>query len=126
MQLANSFKIPSVGSRVRVTTEYANPNRTFVTVGSVVESMFKDPKTFAVKTGNPMHPVSEISLDFVKNIELISGKFATFSSKARHWKVKSKGSIYLVSYGAGKFTCTCKGFEFRKICKHVSSVRNKV
>ncbi len=45
----------------------------------------------------------------------------------RYWKVKSEDGkrVYLVQRMNGKFSCTCKGFEFRKDCKHVGAVSKK-
>jgi hypothetical protein len=115
--------VPNIGSRVRVTTMYPNTYAyrgeydnyvTYTREGVVVQSIFRDPFMFAVETGAPDHPVSE------------------FNAKSQHvvkieYIVKSEDGkrVYLVQRVNGKFSCTCKGFEFRKDCKHVGAVSKK-
>jgi hypothetical protein len=84
---------------------------------------------FAVKTGDPDHPVSEYnakSLHVVK-IEYIVGGANQIATDKKAWKVKSTDGkkFYLVQRVNGKFSCTCTGFEFRKDCKHVGAVSKK-
>jgi hypothetical protein len=127
--------VPKVGSRVRVTTVYPNTYAyrgkddnyvTYTREGDVVQSIFRDPFMFAVKTGDPDHPVSEYnakSLHVVK-IEVLMGSSTQVATDKKAWKVKSGDgkSFYIVERVNGKFSCTCKGFEFRKDCKHIGAV----
>jgi hypothetical protein len=130
--------VPKIGSRVRVTTMYPNTyayrgeNENFVTYtreGVVVESIFKDPFMFAVKTGAPDHPVSEFNAksQHVVQIEYIKGGSTQVATGTKAWKVKSSDGkkFYIVERVNGKFSCTCTGFEFRKDCKHVGAVSKK-
>jgi len=40
------------------------------------------------------------------------------------WQVKgSKGDEYIVSLDAGRWACTCSGFQFRSRCRHLDEVR---
>ena len=133
-----SVAVPKVGSRVRVTTMYPNTYAyrgkddnyvTYTREGEVVQSIFRDPFMFAVKTGDPDHPVSEYnakSLHVVK-IEYVIGGSNQVATDKKAWKVKSEDGkrVYLVQRVNGKFSCTCKGFEFRKDCKHVGAVSKK-
>lgn len=42
------------------------------------------------------------------------------------WKVKgSKGDTYYVTYNAGNWKCTCKGFQFKQWCSHLTKVQEK-
>ena len=130
--------VPKIGARVRVTTMYPNTyayrgeNNNYVTYtreGDVVQSIFRDPFMFAVKTGDPDHPVSEYnakSLHVVK-IEYVIGGSKQVATDKKAWKVKSGDgkNFYIVERIEGKFSCTCKGFEFRKDCKHVGAVSKK-
>ena len=130
--------VPKVGSRVRVTTMYPNTYAyrgednnyvSYTREGEVVQSIFRDPFMFAVKTGDPDHPVSEYnakSLHVVK-IEYIVGGANQVATDKKAWKVKSGDgkNFYIVERVNGKFSCTCKGFEFRKDCKHVGAVSKK-
>jgi len=130
--------VPTIGSRVRVTTIYPNTYAyrgednnyvTYTREGEVVQSIFRDPFMFAVKTGDPDHPVSEYnakSLHVVK-IEYIIGGSKQVATDKKAWKVKSEdgSKFYIVQRIEGKFSCTCKGFEFRKDCKHIGAVSKK-
>ena len=130
--------VPKVGSRVRVTTMYpnhvvyrgdTNGYVTYVREGVVVQSIFNDPFKFAVKTGDPDHPVSEYNAksQHVVKIEYVTGSATKVATDRKAWKVKSsKGDrVYIVERVNGKFSCTCAGFEFRKDCKHVGAVSKK-
>ncbi len=130
--------VPNIGSRVRVTTMYPNTYAyrgendnyvTYIREGVVVQSIFKDPFMFAVRTGDSDHPVSEYnakSLHVVK-IEYIIGGSKQVATDKKAWKVKSEdgSKFYIVQRIEGKFSCTCKGFEFRKDCKHIGAVSKK-
>ena len=128
--------VPNVGSRVRVTTMYPNTYAyrgeydNYVTMtreGLVVKSIFNDPFYFAVETGATDHPVSEYNAksQHVIKIEYIVGGASQVSTETKAWKVKSKDKVYLVTRVNGKFNCSCKGFEFRRDCKHVGAVSKK-
>ena len=128
--------VPKIGSRVRVTTMYPNTYAyrgefdNYVTntrEGVVVKSIFNDPFMFAVETGAPDHPVSEFNAksQHVVKIEYIVGGANQVATDKKAWKVKSKDKVYLVQRVGGKFSCSCKGFEFRRDCKHVGLVGKK-
>jgi hypothetical protein len=130
--------VPKVGSRVRVTTMYPNTYAyrneydnyvTYTREGVVVESIFRDPFMFAVKTGDPDHPVSEYNAksQHVVKIEFVTGSATQVATDKKAWKVKSEDGkrVYLVQRIAGKYTCTCTGFEFRKDCKHIKAAAAK-
>ena len=130
--------VPNIGSRVRVTTIYPNTYAyrgednnyvTYTREGVVVQSIFRDPFMFAVKTGDPDHPVSEYNAKslHVVRIEVLMGSSAQVATDKKAWKVKSGDgkSFYIVERIEGKYSCTCKGFEFRKDCKHIGLVSKK-
>jgi hypothetical protein len=100
---------------------------TYTREGLVVKSIFNDPFMFAVETGAPDHPVSEYNAksQHVVKIEYIVGGASQVSTETKAWKVKSKEKVYLVTRVNGKFNCSCKGFEFRRDCKHVGAVSKK-
>jgi hypothetical protein len=131
-----AIAVPKVGSRVRVTTMYpnhvvyrgdTNGYVTYVREGIVVQSIFRDPFMFAVETGAPDHPVSEFNAksQHVVKIEYIVGGASQVATETKAWKVKSKDKVYLVQRVGGKFSCSCKGFEFRRDCKHIGLVGKK-
>ena len=133
-----AIAVPKIGSRVRVTTMYpnhvvyrgdTNGYVTYVREGIVVQSIFRDPFMFAVKTGAPEHPVSEFNAksQHVVKIEYVTGSATQVATDKKAWKVKSTDGkkFYIVERVNGKFSCTCTGFEFRKDCKHVGAVSKK-
>ena len=129
-----AVEVPNIGSRVRVTVRdkdyyvYATKEwRDTVYEGTVQKSVFSDPFYFAVRTGNVYHPVSEFNAksERLVKIEYLEGKSITLDTHTKAWKIKSKDKVYLVQRVAGKFSCTCKGFEFRRDCKHIGLVGKK-
>ena len=47
--------------------------------------------------------------------------------KPRTFEVKgSKGDLYCVTVDTGVWTCDCKGFQFRRSCKHVGDAKEKL
>lgn len=130
--------VPTVGSRVRVTTMYPNTYAyrgeydNYVTKtreGVVVQSIFKDPFYFAVETGESDHPVSEFNSksQHVIRIEVLLGGTQNIETSNKAWKLKSADGkrVYLVQRTNGRFSCTCKGFGFHKDCKHIGIVGKK-
>ena len=44
----------------------------------------------------------------------------------KSWSVNgSKGSKYTVTLKNGLYSCTCRGFAFRRRCKHIEGIRNE-
>lgn len=42
------------------------------------------------------------------------------------WRVKgTTGEVYTVTYKEGVWKCTCKGFQFRQMCRHIEAVQKK-
>ena len=126
-------EVPKIGSRIRVTTMYPNTYAyrgkddnyvTYVREGDVVKSVFNEPFSFAVYTGDPQYPVSEYSAksQHVVKIEYIRGSGEMLDDSKKAWKIKSKDKVYLVLREGGKYSCTCKGFEFRRDCRHIGMV----
>jgi hypothetical protein len=38
----------------------------------------------------------------------------------------SKGDIYTITYDGRFWSCTCRGYEFRKDCRHIRETKNQV
>jgi hypothetical protein len=58
-----------------------------------------------------------LAVDGVVNIPTAPQAVETFQVKG------SRGSEYTVTNEAGRWTCTCVGFGFRKDCKHIHQVK---
>ena len=113
---------PTIGSHVRISTIRFDQHNTYE--GIVVPSSRSF--TFAVRTGNERHPISEFEASdpAVITIEYLKGA----KSDARVFKVrvKSKKKTYHVSLFNKTFNCNCTGFSYRKTCSHVVGVKNFV
>lgn len=113
---------PAIGSHVRVSTFRFDKHNSYE--GIVVPSSRSF--TFAVRTGNERHPISEFEANdpAVVSIEYVKGA----KSNARVFKVrvKSKKKTYHVSLMNNSFNCNCTGFSYRKTCSHVVGVKNFV
>lgn len=137
------FARPAVGEKISVTTDYRDLYKTYMphvravrsfntTVGIVVENMkWVSPDCFCMTTGKPHHPIAIISLDRVCKLEYVSGKEAEQIEAPKNddgtWSVKGSGKkFYTVTKKGSTWTCTCKGFVFRKRCKHVDAKKAEV
>lgn len=63
----------------------------------------------------------------VKDVIAIDGlaNFTAPETKVETFEVAgSKGSVYTVTNEAGRWSCTCVGFGFRKDCKHIHQVKS--
>jgi hypothetical protein len=111
---------PTIGSQVRISTIRFGQNNVYE--GIVVPS--NRSFTFAVRTRNERHPISEFEANdpAVLQIEILKG----VKSDARVFKVlvKSKRKTYHVSVLNKSFNCNCTGFSYRKTCSHVTGVKN--
>ena len=77
-------------------------------------------------TGDDVMPIRVINLKNVKNITFKTGGTKTVNVAVQTFTIKgSKGDQYLVTRSPKGWTCTCKGFEFRKSCRHVTEAQAK-
>lgn len=90
----------------------------------MVRPKWAKPTEIAIATGNPEFPMAIVDTNYVVNST--KTKAETTPSPARTFKVKSSENTYIVTYFGGKYSCTCIGFSFRKKCKHVDAVANKI
>ena len=128
------FAKPEVGRVVRVTTRSENyldpsvdprPYHEFTYVGMVLEdTRWTGENCFEmVGTEDPERvPFREIDLKSVIALEYEDG--SPVGAGTDHsddvWEVAgSRGNTYVVRRRNGKMTCTCPGFQFRGMCKHV-------
>lgn len=66
----------------------------------------------------------EIEMLPINNIESINGVCVTNKTK---WEVKgSSGNEYVVKLVGEKYVCNCKGFTYRKTCRHVDQIKKEV
>lgn len=74
-------------------------------------------------TGDAAWPVRIINLGNVIDIQFESGTSTAVDTAVQTWEVRgSRGDRYLVRRDAHGWTCDCKGFQFRKNCRHVAEL----
>lgn len=130
----STIEIPAVDSEV--TVEWINAiSRSQIPPGPEV-SVFKgkvvkpykwlSDREFCI-TGDDQMPVRVINMKSVRSIELHSGSTQTVNTDAKVFTVNgSKGDVYTVTSNSQGWTCTCKGFEFRKTCKHIVEMGKQI
>lgn len=77
-----------------------------------------------VQTGRKFVKVS-ISLFKAANIQQPKKVYQKPIGFMKAWKVVSADKTYLVELIADRYSCSCKGFEFRRTCKHIGAVQRK-
>lgn len=136
MTETNSFAMPNVGSRVRVTIKERNyyyftyqtePYKITSFDGTVIPSeKWQKPTTFAM-TGDSVIRKRIIDISSVHAIEYFSGSAKSkIDNKFRSFIVKSKNNKYLVTLSDRNFECSCIGFSYHKSCKHIRAVSAKI
>lgn len=129
------FDAPPVGKTVTVVTEHPNfvtrgVNR-FTRTGQVLPTQkWDEPGTFRLSTDQYKFPQAVITLQNVVSMVYADGKIAAKSVakpaiKVKRFRVKSgsrSGGFYIVSQTGAKFSCECKGYEFRRHCQHINKV----
>ena len=129
--------IPTVGSKVRVTTRHKNiyfltadkePWVFNVYEGTVLPNRnWEEPYTFNM-TGTKDFPERNIHMDYVSHMKILKGSSKSMSKDIRAFRISSKssGKVYTVVKNSTKYTCDCMGFQYRKHCKHIDGVHRKV
>lgn len=124
------MRVPTVGSVVKVRTSYSQgprmipPQPAFHEFEGKVLPPYKwlNDRQFCM-SGDDNWPIRIITMDFVEDLNILSGSFNTIETDVKTWEVPgSKGNKYVVTRNSQGWSCTCPGFSFRKTCKHVSEL----
>lgn len=136
MSMETQFSIPDAGCKVAITFEFPSyvlghegVNKTTIT--GVVEkaTKFTPPNFVRIVTDfdSPVR-IREIPLHRVTAIDYEDGRAAgteAVEDDTQVWTVDgSRGSRYNVIRNRTTWTCTCPGFQFRKICRHIQELKN--
>ena len=74
-------------------------------------------------SGDDQWPIRVINLGNVVRMEFESGSSSAVNTTARTWEVTgSGGNRYLVTRDSAGWSCDCKGFQFRRNCRHVAEI----
>jgi hypothetical protein len=74
-------------------------------------------------TGDAAWPIRVINLGMVRDMRILQGDATNVDSSVQTWEVKgSRGDRYLVTRDAQGWSCDCKGFQFRKNCRHIAEL----
>lgn len=75
--------------------------------------------------GDASWPIRVINLGSVVRIDFESGSGTTIDTQSQSWEVVgSRGDRYLVTRDSSGWSCDCKGFQFRKSCRHISKLHD--
>jgi len=127
------FKKPAINTKVIVTTDWSDylkpfinvPQTKFTQIGTVLESDINDDfNSFRITTDNPQFPIAIISLDSIIELKRYDGTKIEKETKKENndqsWVVEGKHGTYVVTKKGNLWSCDCKGFQFRKTCRHIN------
>lgn len=118
---------------VRVKTRYPSHRGTWDVqeyAGELAPSFsWMNTEQIAMKTGNPNFPVRVLEKKYILEMFEDKGKKIKVARKKNQDKTfkitGSKGDKYLVVLSNNIWSCPCKGFGFRRSCKHVDEAKAK-
>lgn len=128
----NNFK---TGSTITVTVEnplyvwrsryasYCRPSQYETFEGMVVGN--PPVGKLLLTTKNIHYPIREISLSAIIKVGAKSVNYREVPDQKTFQVAGSKGNTYIVTQNDMHYSCTCPGFQFRKQCKHIDSIRRK-
>jgi hypothetical protein len=98
-------------------------NHTYLFEGASAVAYIKSGETQPIYFKKPL----KIDRRGRKFVDVKINPFTVVSKRddARHWKVKSKDNVYIVTLASENWNCTCPGFMYRGECKHVVGVGKK-
>ena len=125
------FDAPELDKTITVTTDHGyHYGETTHTGKVVVSDEIDEPGTFRLFTGQKHWPVSTIALNRVVALIYLDGTEAAqhevkVAETVETWAVEgSKGDIYQVTRNDELWSCDCKGFGFRRTCKHITNTKS--
>ena len=76
--------------------------------------------------GDAKWPIRVINLANVIRIQFESGSGQAVDTSSKSWEVTgSRGNRYLVTRDTSGWSCDCKGFQFRKNCRHITEIEQQ-
>lgn len=124
------MQVPVLGSKVKVKVRNSMgpvmipPQPNFTEFEGTVVAPYKWMRgdQFSI-TGDIDWPVRVFTMALVEDISLLSGTMQEVATDTKTWVVDgSKGNKYNVTRNGTKWSCTCPGFGFRNVCKHITEL----
>lgn len=111
----------SIFPRRKMYASYMHIPETTKYTGTITPSPDWDHNKIGITTGNARFPVRYIDKEDIVGNEVLA---AAIKNQFHTWLVDgSKGNQYTVTNSHGQWSCTCPGFGFRRMCKHVSTIK---
>lgn len=109
--------------KVALYTAFQGAPETVTYTGQVVQSATYDPPdSIRMTTGIKDFPFRVIQRDKIIEVNDRTFCYQAACEKESVRQVQgSNGNMYTVTTKNGRSVCTCPGFQFRKVCKHVAS-----
>lgn len=134
------FEQPEIGKTLTVRTRSGwagesaiNVPKSYTQTGKVMSSEHWDePASFRLYTGNEWHPISVIELSNILALQYEDGSAANTEQVAeidhRMWEMPNtkKDGHYVVTVRGEIWNCECKGWGFRKNCRHVTAAKAEI
>ncbi len=134
------FEKPEIGKTLTVRTRSgyagesaANVPKSHTMSGKVVSGEHWDePASFRLYTGNKWHPISVIELKNILDLQYDDGTEGATEqvSKVDHrmWEMPNakKDGHYVIIVKGDTWHCECKGWGFRKNCRHVTAAKAEI
>jgi hypothetical protein len=133
--MEHQYAKPKQGCKVTIDFAFKsynihNPNLvTFSLTGVVVPDTKWTPDNFVrILTSHDIVAYREIPLDKITKIKYEDGTLGStqpIETQSKSYTIQgSKGNTYIVTNNKTAWTCSCTGYQFRKMCKHIDKFKN--
>jgi hypothetical protein len=91
--------------------------------GTIIQHKYANTDEIAITTDDPRVAFRRIHRSRIVEVGGVKIDYVPVKSDKIVKTVQgSKGNTYTVTVENGKATCTCSGFQFRRICKHIQEL----
>ena len=127
-QLYNYWKDVSINDIIRIKTKSIETDylhraaESFLAIKLQPQAIpgFPIDRTMRImRLDNDSPSISILPIDWVESVD------NKLVNDVREWKVKGSKGYYTVDRRGDKYYCNCKGFQFRKKCKHSQLIREQ-
>ena len=128
--MMSQITIPTVGSDIELVVKDAigssmippRSDRKVITGRVLTPYRWLTDRQFCL-TGDKDWPIRVMNMGMIISLKVLSGSTRTISTDVKSYNITgSNGNTYTVTCTPNSWKCTCKGFEFRKVCKHITDL----